>query len=394
MNAIKDIYRCGNGPSSSHTIAPKRAATYFKEAYPTADSFSVKLEGSLALTGKGHRTDFILKEVLGEKTEIIFDRDLGHNRNLMEFKAYRNNREIAVWHAESLGGGSLRIAEFTTGDEKEVYAENSFEAIKAVLQRDKLTLLAYILQHEKNLLNELVIPLQMMLKAVERGLNSEGLLNSELKVYRTAKALYAQAKAQNNERLEKMAYAYAAAEENAAGHLVVTAPTLGSSGIIAALMYYYAHDRHYPPEKLVESLAIGGLFANLIKKNATLSGAIGGCQAEIGSACAMAAAMIAYLNDAKLEVIEYAAEIGIEHHLGLTCDPVHGLVIIPCIERNAVAILRSFDAYELSVNLLSFKSHLVTFDMVVRSMNYTGRKISKELRETSLGGLALEFKDD
>lgn len=394
MNSIKDIYRIGYGPSSSHTIGPMRAAKYFKQENPEANRYEVTLFGSLSLTGKGHRTDDIIKIVLGEdKTEIIFDKALDDNRNRMLFRGFIDDQLIAEWNAESLGGGAIHIDEFETDDAKEFYSEKNFEEIKEYLNIHQLTILEYILEHEPTIVEDLEEMLDAMLQSVENGLNSEGLINSKLKVSRTAKQLYKEAVATNNDKLKKMAYAYAAAEENAMGHIVVTAPTLGSCGIVASLMYYAFNDLKLSKHKLCEALAVGGLFGNIVKRNATIAGAIGGCQAEVGTACSMAAAMISYLNDCDLSVIEYAAEIGIEHHLGLTCDPVFGYVIIPCIERNAMAILRSFDAYELSSSVLRFKSHLVTFDMVVSSMNYTGKHLVTELKETSLGGLALEFKE-
>lgn len=190
-----------------------------------------------------------------------------------------------------------------------------------------------------------------------------------------------------------MAYAYAAGEENAAGHMVCTGPTLGSSGIISALVYYYSTHVKVNDDRLAEALAFGGIFGNFVKENASIAGSIGGCQAEIGAACAMAAAMIAYLRNDSLEVAERAAEIAIEHHLGLTCDPVKGYVIVPCIERNANGILRAFDAARLARQLeLIGKENLITFDMAVETMKYTGLKIPVELKETSLGGLALEYE--
>ena len=394
MNSIKDIYRIGYGPSSSHTIGPMRAAKYFKQENPEANRYEVTLYGSLSLTGKGHRTDDIIRIVLGEDcTNIIFDKGLEDNRNRMLFRGFVDDQLLVEWNAESLGGGAIHIDEFETDDSKEFYSEKNFAEIKEYLEIHGITLLDYILEHEPTIIEDLEEPLDAMLKSVENGLNSEGLINARLKVSRTAKQLYKEAVTTNNDKLKKMAYAYAAAEENAMGHIVVTAPTLGSCGIVASLMYYALNDLHLDKHKLCEALAVGGLFGNIVKQNASIAGAIGGCQAEVGTACSMAAAMISYLNDCDLNVIEYAAEIGIEHHLGLTCDPVMGYVIIPCIERNAMAILRSFDAYELSNSVLRFKSHLVTFDMVVSSMNYTGKHLVTELKETSLGGLALEFKD-
>lgn len=393
MQAIKDIYRIGNGPSSSHTIAPMRAAKIFLKVNGPFEHYIVDLYGSLALTGKGHKTDRILKEVLGENVTFNFILDENIKHNLLKIEGLRGNEKIS-WHIESLGGGAIHIKEYPDlDDNREVYDLNHFYEIKDYLKNHKIDLLTYIEQKESDLRSYLNEVLDVMLKSVERGLSYEAVISEDLKVSKIASKLYQEALKSNDDDLKKMAYAYAASEENAMGKIVATAPTLGSCGIVASLMYYSYNDLKISKDKLISALAIGGMFGNIIKQNATISGALGGCQAEVGSACAMASAMIAYLNGDDLDVIEYAAEIGIEHHLGLTCDPVKGYVIIPCIERNAVAILRSFDAAKLSKNLLKFRNHLVTFDMVVSSMNYTGQKLSPELKETSLGGLALEFKE-
>lgn len=394
MNSIKDIYRIGYGPSSSHTIAPARAAKLFLDEFGLLDKYVVELYGSLSLTGKGHHTDLIIQEIFKNRAEFIFDNKFDDERNLMIFKGYKNHKLIATWHAESLGGGAIHIDEKETDDNLEVYHEPNFEAIKKVLEEKKLNLWEYVLLNEPDIKEKLSPSFDVMIKSVERGLKNEGILNDKLNVSFHAKGLYEKSLKENDEELKIMSYAYAAAEENALGHVVSTAPTLGSCGIVASLMYYYYTDRHATKDKLLESLAVGGVFGNVIKQNASISGALGGCQAEIGTACAMAAAMICYLEGCDTNTIEYAAEIGIEHHLGLTCDPVFGLVIIPCIERNAVAIMRSFNAYKLSKNLMKIGNHLVTFDMVVSSMHYTGKKLSPELKETSLGGLALEFKNE
>lgn len=394
MKAIKDIYRIGYGPSSSHTIGPMRIAMTYKERFPASKSYKVVLRGSLALTGRGHKTDRIIRECLGDDCEIVFDRNCQEVGNFMDIQGFDHETVFPLWHAESIGGGSIRIKEYPMADETEVYEHNSFNEIKDYINRNKISLVEYVLHHETDLLPYLDNVVTLMIDAVKRGLSQEGIISKRLMVTRTAKKLYETAIEENDEDLKKMAYAYAASEENATGGMVVTAPTLGSCGIIAGIAYYYHHDRHLSKDIIKEGLIVAGIFGNLVKTNASIAGATGGCQAEIGTACAMASAMIAYMEGYSTEVIEYAAEIGIEHHLGLTCDPVFGLVIIPCIERNAVGILRSFDAAKLSANLLRFKRHLVTFDMVVNSMNYTGKHISPELKETSLGGLALEFKDE
>ena len=234
--------------------------------------------------------------------------------------------------------------------------------------------------------------MKQMLSTVDEGLKKEGLLPGDLKMKRIAKELWEKAEkaksAAEKEKLLLCAYAYSASEENASGSTTVTAPTLGSSGIMPSLVYYYYKVLGYSKECIRNGLKVAGLFGNLIKENATISGAQGGCQAEIGAAVAMGAAMVAYFRGLSIRQIEYAAEIGIEHHLGLTCDPVGGYVMIPCIERNAVGVLRAMDAAILAEGISELREHKVSFDMVVNTMNYTGRKIPIELRETSLGGLA------
>lgn len=394
MQAIKDIFRIGRGPSSSHTIAPQRAVSLFREVNGQMDHYEVELYGSLALTGKGHKTDEIIKEVLGPDVDVKFCLKLDDEpRNLMIIKGYKDNKESAVWHVESIGGGSIKIQEYESGDEKDVYELNKFNDIKSHLKENDMTLLEYILAHEPDIIEHLIKCIDTMCQSVKRGLNSQGLLNERLGVYRSAKCLYEEAMIKKDIDLKRMAYAYAASEENADGHLVCTAPTLGSCGVAASFVFSSIYDDHYDKIEVAKALAVGGLFANIIKMNASISGALGGCQAEIGTACALVAAAIAHLNKADLEVIEYAAEVGIEHHLGLTCDPVYGYVIIPCIERNAVCVLRSYDAFKLVSSISKYHSHKVSFDMAVNSMRYTGKMISPELKETSLGGLALEFKD-
>ncbi len=394
MNSIKDIYRIGHGPSSSHTIAPARAAELFLKEFGLLDKYIVELYGSLSLTGKGHHTDSIIQEILKGRAEFIFDNKFDNQRNSMIFKGYKNGVLVATWHAESLGGGSIHIEEKETDDNVEFYPEKNFSEIKNFLEEHHCDLWQYVEHYEPNIKEQLSPSFDVMIDSVNRGLQNEGILNQKLKVTHHAKGMYEKGIANNDDELKIMSYAYAAAEENALGHIVSTAPTLGSCGIVAALMYYYYIDIKKSKDKLLEAMAVGGIFGNIIKQNASISGALGGCQAEVGTACAMASAMISYLEGADTHIIEYAAEIGIEHHLGLTCDPVMGFVIIPCIERNAVAIMRSFNAYKLSKNLTAISDHLVTFDMVVNSMHYTGKKISPELKETSLGGLALEFKDE
>ncbi len=394
MQAIKDIFRIGRGPSSSHTIGPKRAIEAFLAVFGDLDHYIVELYGSLSLTGKGHKTDEIIKEVLGDKVEVIFSDVAGSDKtNHMVIKGYNGKDEVAVWHVESLGGGAIHVEEYDIGDEVDIYEHDGFDAIKAYTDKEGLTLLEYILDREPDIIDQLETCIDVMIQSVDRGMATTGILDERLDVYRRAKDLYEEGVKSDDVDLRRIAYAYAAGEENASGNIVCTGPTLGSCGVATSFVYSSIFDEGREKREVAEALAVGGLFANIIKKNATISGAVGGCQAEIGTACALVAAALAQLGGQSTEVIEYAAEVGIEHHLGLTCDPVFGLVIIPCIERNAVAILRAYDACKLATTISKKHSHSVSFDMVVNSMNYTGKKISPELKETGLGGLALEFKE-
>lgn len=384
MQSIKQLYRIGYGPSSSHTIAPFRIAQFYKQQHPDAEAYRIVLGGSLALTAKGHGTIDIITEAL-QSDNVDFEFNFDDPENNM----FICGKNLEVWHAKSLGGGAIHIEEFDAGDDREVYEDNNFEEIKRVLRERDITLLEYIYINEPDLKDYLKECLKVMFSAVEEGLSKEGLLNAELGYYRVAKKLYEKAKEKDD---YLVAYSYACCEENAAGGLMCTAPTLGACGILTSLMYYLHRNESRDIDLLCDMMAIGGVFGNCIKKNASIAGSTGGCQAEVGTACSMASAAIAYMNGFDLHSIEYAAEMGIEHFLGLTCDPVLGYVIIPCIERNAISILRAYDCAYLSGQLNNVKGNAISFDSVVNAMNYTGHKLATELKETSLGGLSLEYK--
>lgn len=395
MEAIKELYKIGPGPSSSHTLAPWRAAQLFIEAHPNAMSFDVELYGSLALTGKGHFTDEILiKTFLPKMTRVFFKLGWEYKYdNGLIIKGYdERNTEIGRWTVFSLGGGSIKVLEQDFDFQRKVYPYASLMEIYDECEKLNINLVELVEHFEPDLRPYLERILDQMLKSVKSGLEVSGVLPGKLQVPRVAKSLYLQAKNTdhegNQDRLKLVSYAYANNEENASGQLVVTAPTLGASGVMAALMYHLYHDQGISKHKLVSALMVGGIFGNLIKTNATISGAVGGCQAEIGSACSMAAAAYAYVLGENMDTIAYAAEIAMEHHLGLTCDPVGGYVIIPCIERNGAAVLRSVDAVLMASSLLKTKPSRVSFDQVVKTMQYTGQKMALELRESSLGGLA------
>ena len=399
MESLRELYRIGPGPSSSHTVAPQNACRLFMDRYPEVFSFDAELYGSLALTGEGHATDRIIKRTFAPRLcKVTFNpKDLPRFPNGFILKGYdERNRLIAKWTVYSLGGGAFDVEEENLHLHDEIYPQNSMDEILSFCAEKKMNLAEYVDFYEPDIKDHLSKCLLQMLKTVQAGLDTDGVLPGRLKLKRVAKGLNLQAltmeDGEEKDRLLLMSYAYAACEENAAGNTCVTSPTMGASGVIAALMYHYYYNRGISRQKLIKALSVGGIFGNIIKKNATISGAVGGCQAEVGTACAMASAIVAYLMGLSNTLIAYAAEVGIEHHLGLTCDPVGGYVMIPCIERNAVAVLRAVDNAFLARHVGAIKENRVSFDTVVRTMNYTGKHLAMELRETSLGGLAREVR--
>ena len=399
MQSLKELYKIGPGPSSSHTLAPYRALQLFLKRYGLLDHYKVELFGSLSLTGKGHGTREVFEDTLKPAAvEVLFMLDWKESfPNGFYITGYDSDDiQICRWTVFSIGGGSIKVKEYPLDYNDEIYAENSLDDIKEYLVRENISLLEYIYNYEPDLREYLLEIEEAIFASVERGLVTEGLLNGPLNVKRSAKELFEQAeKAEDPKERDKikiMSYSYAVSEENACGKQVVTTPTLGACGVLAAVSYYFYRDLHTDKEKIADGLAIAGIFGNLVKRNATISGAVGGCQAEIGTACSMAAAFASYMMGCSLAEMEYAAEIAMEHNLGLTCDPVGGYVIIPCIERNAMASMRAFDAAYLSKTMSLIKVNKVSFDDVVRTMEFTGKSMAYELRETSLGGLAREVK--
>lgn len=397
MKSITSVYKIGNGPSSSHTVGPYHAAQIFGSRYPGADRFQVTLYGSLAFTGEGHGTGKAIRAAL-PGAELVFDRettDLPHP-NTMLFKAFRAGKEIASRRIFSIGGGSIRLENEASAEDREVYPQKNCSEILSLCKQEHISILQliYILEGAE-LRGYLKTVWRAMQDAVERGLAAEGELPGGLGVLRKAKTLY-EMRCYNESADVTMnrliaAYAYAAMEENASEHVVVTAPTCGSCGVIPSILYYMQHDRGFPEQEILDALAVAGLFGNVIRTNASISGAECGCQAEIGSACSMASAAVATLFGLSIDQIEYAAEIAMEHNLGLTCDPVGGLVQIPCIERNAVAAMRALS----SVNLARFlyATRKISFDEIVTTMYRTGLDMSEKYRETSHGGLAQIYRE-
>lgn len=396
MESLRKIYRIGHGPSSSHTIAPQMASHYVLKKHPDADFFKVTLFGSLALTGHGHLTDTIIKKVFKNKrVGIIFDyyKNVIHP-NTMLIEVFKENNKIADYNIVSLGGGSFLVNDKQIEKDDNIYPFSNFDEIKEFCKKNNLSLSEFVYKFEDKRIKQYLDKVyKTMESAIKRGLSKDGFLPGGLKVKRKAK-LFLNAKENESFDTYKIrkisSYAYATSEENASGGTIVTAPTCGSCGVLPAVLFYLKEINHYSKEEIIDSLAVASLFGNIIKTNASLSGAYAGCQAEIGSACSMSAAACSYLSCASIEEIEYASEIAMEHHLGLTCDPVKGLVQIPCIERNAVAALRAIDASRLASFITS--SSQISFDTVVQTMLETGKDLAKEYKETSLGGLARNYK--
>ncbi|MBQ7223819.1 MAG: L-serine ammonia-lyase [Erysipelotrichaceae bacterium] len=395
MKSIRSVYKIGNGPSSSHTVGPYIAALIFKKRYRNADRYQVTLYGSLALTGEGHGTEKAIRNVL-EEAEIIADRrkkDLPHP-NTMLFRAWKDGQLIGENRIMSIGGGSIRIENEASDDELEVYPEKNLTEMLETCRRENLTLTQFIYSREPGLREYLYQVWYAMQEGIKRGLQKEGVLPGGLNVSRKARTLYNR-RCYNESADVTMnrliaSYAYALSEENASESIVVTAPTCGSCGVIPSILYYMQNDRGFPENEIVDALAVAGLIGNVIRTNASISGAECGCQAEIGSACSMAAAGLASLYKLSLDEIEYAAEVAMEHNLGLTCDPVNGLVQIPCIERNAVAAMRAISSVNLSRFL--YQTRKISFDEVVATMYQTGKDMNAKYRETSHGGLAAMYR--
>ena len=395
MKSIRDIYKIGKGPSSSHTMGPERAAKLFRERYPEADAFKVILYGSLSKTGVGHGTDRVIRQVFSPlPTEIIFSQeDLADSHpNTLDFIARKGDEEIGFLRVESIGGGDIRYDGQAAEKSEEVYIEHSFAEIADFCKwRYIHTLSEYVeLNEGPEIWDFLMEVWQVMKQAINEGLKAEGVLPGGLNVQRKAKYLYEQKPEVNEPGLLEFqriaAYAYAVAEQNADNGTIVTAPTCGACGVVPAVLKYAQDTKGFTDKQICRGLATAGIIGNLTKRNASISGAEAGCQAEVGTACSMAAAALAELYKQDLDQVEYAAEVAMEHHLGLTCDPICGLVQIPCIERNAVAAMRAMNACNLSYFLTGSRN--ISYDMVCRAMHETGLNLSHQYKETSEGGLA------
>jgi len=398
MESIRALYRIGFGPSSSHTMGPSRAARLFREKFPQAATYRVTLYGSLAATGKGHLADKALRQALGETlTEIRWKPQqlLPVHPNGMEFVALDDRgQELARWQAYSVGGGALKDGLGRSLDDLPAhYAFAKMEQILSWSEKSGKSLWEYVQESEDDALwGSLANVWEEMQKTIGRGLEAEGVLPGPLGLARKAAAYHVKASNASDflERLDLLfAYALAVSEENAAGGQVVTAPTCGSAGILPAVLRLLDRSYHFSEIKVLRALATAGLIGNLVKENASISGAQVGCQGEVGTACSMAAAAAAQLWGGTPTQIEYAAEMGMEHHLGLTCDPVEGLVQIPCIERNALGAGQAIQCAAYA--LLSDGHHRISFDQVVDTMRETGLDLACGYRETAQAGLAKEW---
>ena len=394
METIAKIYKIGYGPSSSHTMAPRKAAGIFIDRYPEAYRFRVTLFGSLAATGKGHLTDKTLFEVFGKsKLELVWKPEtfLPFHPNGMKFEALDQKNEIVgEWTVFSVGGGDIED-EDSKQQIIQVYEMNTMNAILKWCEENGMTFWEYVEECEgPGIWKHLGAVWIAMKESISRGIDNEGVLPGIIKLPRKASSYLIKSKNSQGTLQSRsiiFAYALAVAEENAAGGIIVTAPTCGSCGVIPAVLYHIQTRYAVSDQKILRALATAGLIGNLVKENASISGAQVGCQGEIGTACAMAAGAATQLFGGTPSQIEYAAEMGLEHHLGLTCDPVAGLVQIPCIERNAFAAARAMDSCAYAT--LSDGKHRVSFDKTVITMKQTGNDLPSLYKETSEGGLAI-----
>lgn len=394
MKSIKSLYKIGLGPSSSHTMGPSFAATEFLKMSPQADFIKVTLFGSLAKTGKGHGTDRAISETLANiPHEIVFDYESKTpiHPNALEFIAFKEGKETDKKEFYSIGGGEIQFDGADSVSPKEVYSENNFTEIANMCKSRNIRLSDYVFEKEDSEIKEYLMAVwKTMQNAINEGLSKSGTLPGGLSVERKAQFLYNQKhideSPQTRENRLVCSYAFAVSEQNADCGIIVTAPTCGSCGVLPAVLKYMQDKNNFTDEDIIRALAVAGLIGNIVATNASISGAECGCQAEVGTACSMASAALCELFEMGIDQIEYAAEVAMEHHLGLTCDPVCGLVQIPCIERNAVAAMRAINALSLA-NFL-YGSRKVSFDVVVETMYQTGKDLSHLYRETSEGGLA------
>ncbi len=397
MRSIRELYIIGHGPSSSHTMGVAFACDFIKEKYKNIKEVKVILYGSLALTGKGHLTDYIIKEEFKEykvDIEFNFTKKMSHP-NVMEFYILDNKNTEHYERIISLGGGSIKVIKHKNSKKHDVFPHNSLKEILSYCKENNLSLVEYVKKYEDKHIEEYMEKIYSTMEETRRiGIEKTGLLPGTLKVPRKAHVMYERATSIENGmddiNIRIAITSFAIAEENASGGIIVTAPTCGSAGVVPGTITYCIM-KGISHKKIIDGLLVAGLFGILAKTNGSVSGAECGCQAEIGVACAMGASLIATALDFSNEAIAQSAEIALEHSLGLTCDPVCGYVQIPCIERCAMYALKAVDAVTLT-KLLPSSDAKVTFDDILKTMYLTGKDIKKEYKETSISGLAKLIK--
>ena len=394
MKSLRELYKIGRGPSSSHTMGPERACKEFLMNYSDIDNVCVYLYGSLAKTGKGHGTDRVIEKTLAPiPCEVIFDfnkSDIPHP-NTMEIVGFKDGIELARVKVMSVGGGSILYEGESQTDTPDVYSMHKFSDIAEYCKKKYMRLWEYALENEdSDFFAYMEQVWEQMKDTIHHGLDDEGILPGGLSVKKKARSLYhsqhIDESPETREHRMVCSFAFAVGEQNASGERVVTAPTCGAAGVLPAVLYYQQQKHRFSDRQIIEALITAGIVGNLIKTNASISGAECGCQAEIGSACSMASAALGEVFGLDIDKIEYAAEIAMEHHLGLTCDPICGLVQIPCIERNAVSAMRAINAVSLASFL--WDSRKISLDDVIITMKETGRDLSSRYKETSEAGLA------
>ncbi len=400
MESIRSLYKTGYGPSSSHTMGPQKAAASFLIHYPDAELYRVSLYGSLAATGKGHLTDRIIEDTLPEnRVEILWypHESMPEHPNGMKMEALKDNQVLGVWEGYSIGGGIIRSkGSLKAAKEDSLYPHETMSDILRYVNKQGMALWEYVFACEgKGIRDFLKGILGDMMASIEKGLETEGVLPGGLFLSRKS-ASYKKRAAMLADALSRSAmlfsYALAVSETNAGGGIVVTAPTCGASGVLPAVLRSMKESWNLSETDLVRALATAGLIGNLARTNGSISGAEVGCQGEVGVACAMAAGAAAQLMGGTPRQVEYAAEMGLEHHLGLTCDPIKGLVQIPCIERNVMGASRAVASAKYAI--LSDGTHKVSLDEAIATMAQTGRDLMSSYRETSLGGLATIYDEN
>lgn len=399
MESIRELYTIGKGPSSSHTMGPRKASEQFLSKYPNAFEYKVTIFGSLAATGKGHLTGEAIEEVFADKTmELIWKPKvfLPRHPNALTFEAFNENGKIInSWTAYSVGGGAI-VDDNTQLETKQVYNLTTMNEILKYCNKKYINLWEFVEECEgEDIWDYLRLVWKTMISSIKKGSERGGVLPGRLHLQR--KSVVFKTKANNYTGLSKRntllySYALAVSEQNASGGTIVTAPTCGASGVLPAVLYHNKTTYKLKTSQILKALAVAGLIGNIVKWNASISGAEAGCQAEVGTACAMASAAATFLLGGNNYQVEYAAEMGIEHHLGLTCDPLYGLVQVPCIERNVFAASRAIN--HASYALLADGRRIITFDQVVRTMKQTGNDLPELYKETSLGGLAVFGRQD